>query len=127
MADKNNGGNNEDKHEKDKMQDIDPTDAQKISKEEEEAFKQLQEEIDKLATKDIVIQMMMSISSIAYKKMGLPIGTNDKHKDKAQAKLAVDCFDALLKVVSDEVSANELENLKSSLSNLQMNFVKIFA
>ncbi len=58
--------------------------------------------------------------------MGLPVGTNDKYKDKMQAKLAVDCFEALFKAVSDEVSAQEQDNLKSSLANLQLNFVKIF-
>jgi len=93
---------------------------------EEEIIKELQEEIDKLTTKDIISQMMMSLSSFAYKKMGLPVGVNDKYKDRQQAKLAVDGFDALLKVIIDEVSAEERENLKSSLSNLQINFVKIF-
>jgi hypothetical protein len=71
--------------------------------------------------------MMMSLSSFAYKKMGLPVGVNDKYKDRQQAKLAVDGFDALLKVILDEVSAEERENLKSSLSNLQINFVKAFS
>lgn len=93
---------------------------------EEEIIKELQEEIDKLTTKDIITRMMMSLSSFAYKKMGLPVGVNDKYKDRQQAKLAVDGFDALLKVILDEVSAEERENLKSSLSNLQINFVKIF-
>lgn len=99
---------------------------EKKRKEEEEMVKKLQEEIDRLTTKDIVVQMMMSLSSLAYKKMGIPVGVNDKYKDRQQAKLAVDCFDALLKIISDEVRAEEKENLKSSLSNLQMNFVKMF-
>ena len=94
---------------------------------EEEMMKKLQEEIDKLTTRDIITQMMMSLSSFAYKKMGLPVGVNDKYKDRQQAKLAVDGFDALLKVILDEVSAEEGENLKSSLSNLQINFVKAFS
>ncbi len=94
---------------------------------EEEMIKKLQEEIDKLTTRDIVTQMMMSLSSLAYKKMGIPIGVNDKYKDKQQAKLAIDAFDALLKVLMDEISAGEKENLKSSLSNLQINFVKAFS
>lgn len=93
---------------------------------EEEIIKELQEKIDKITTKDIITRMMMSLSSFAYKKMGLPVGVNDKYKDRQQAKLAVDGFDALLKVILDEVSAEERENLKSSLSNLQINFVKIF-
>ena len=93
-------------------------------KKEEELLKQLQDEIDKLSTKDIIIQFMMSLSSMAYKKMGLPLGTNDKYKSKEQAKLAVDSFDALLKVLSEEIPAKERENLMASLTNLQMNFVK---
>ncbi len=93
---------------------------------EEEMMKQLQDELDRLTTKDVVTQMMMSLSSLAYKKMGLPVGTNDKFKDKGQAKIAVDSFSALLQVITDEVSAEEKENLKASLANLQLNFVKIF-
>ncbi len=93
---------------------------------EEEIIKELREEIDKITTKDSITRMMMSLSSLAYMKMGLPVGVNDKYKDRQQAKLAVDGFDALLKVIIDEVSAEERENLKSSLSNLQINFVKIF-
>ncbi|MGM0368703.1 MAG: DUF1844 domain-containing protein, partial [Actinomycetota bacterium] len=93
---------------------------------QEEILRKLQEEVDKLSTKDIINQMMMSLSSLAYKKMGLPAGVNDKFKNETDAKLAVDAFDALLKVVMDEISAAERENLQSSLSNLQVNFVKIF-
>ena len=115
---KKKGGNGEDKETE--------VDEEARKKEQEEIINKLQEEIDKLTTKDIILQMMMSLSSLAYKKMGLPVGVNDKFKDKAQAKLAVDCFDALLKVISEEVSAKEREDLKSSLSNLQLNFVKIF-
>jgi len=95
-------------------------------KKEEELLKQLQDEIDKLSAKDIIIQFMMSLSSMAYKKMGLPLGTNDKYKSKEQAKLAVDSFDALLKVLNEEIPAKERENLMASLTNLQMNFVKAF-
>jgi len=118
---KKKGGNGEER-----MNNEVPMDEEARKKEEAELMNKLQEEIDKLTTKDIAMQMMMSLSSLAYKKMGIPAGTNDKYKDKAQAKLAVDCFDALYKVLSEEISAQEAENLKSSLSNLQLNFVKTF-
>jgi len=119
--DKKKGGNGEDRAARESS--VSP---ETDKKEEEELISKLQEEIDKLTTKDIIIQMMMSLSSLAYKKMGLPVGTNDRFKDKAQAKLAVDCFEALLKAVENEISAQEKENLSSSLSNLQINFVKNF-
>lgn len=124
---KNNKGDGEDKELKDKFAEESlGKKKEKTKKSEEEMIKELQEEINKLTTKDIITQMMMSLSSLAYKKMGLPIGINDKYKDRQQAKLAVDCFDALLKVIMDEVTAEERENLKASLSNLQINFVKVF-
>lgn len=124
---KGSKGDGEDKELKDKFMEESLGEKKEEAKEsEEEMIKKLQEEIDKLTTKDIITQMMMSLSSFAYKKMGLPVGVNDKYKDRQQAKLAVDGFDALLKVILDEVSAEERENLKSSLSNLQINFVKIF-
>jgi hypothetical protein len=40
--------------------------------------------------------------------------------------MAVDAYDALLKVLEGEINASEFESLKSSLSNLQLNFVKSF-
>ena len=125
---KGSRGNGEDKELKDEFVGESLGGKKEEAKEsEEEMIKKLQEEIDKLTTKDIITQMMMSLSSFAYKKMGLPVGVNDKYKDRQQAKLAVDGFDALLKVIMDEVSAEETENLKSSLSNLQINFVKAFS
>ncbi len=121
-------GDGEDKELKDKFVKESLGGKEEETKEsEEEMIKKLQEEIDKLTTRDIITQMMMSLSSLAYKKMGLPVGVNDKYKDKQQAKLAIDGFDALLKVLMDEISAGERENLKSSLSNLQINFVKAFS
>ena len=125
---KGSRGDGEDKELKDEFMEESLGGKKEEAKEsEEEMMKKLQEEIDKLTTKDIITQMMMSLSSFAYKKMGLPVGVNDKYKDRQQAKLAVDGFDALLKVILDEVSAEERENLKSSLSNLQINFVKAFS
>ncbi|MGM0365983.1 MAG: DUF1844 domain-containing protein [Actinomycetota bacterium] len=116
-------GDGEDKEAKQKQ---DAYSQEGKEEDQEEVLRQLQEEIDKLGTKDILTQMMMSLSSLAYKKMGLPVGTNDRFKNETDAKLAVDAFDCLLKVVNDELTAEERENLQSSLSNLQVNFVKIF-
>jgi len=132
MAEKKNKkskGNGEDKELKEKMAKDEVKEEagdEEAGKKEEEMLKQLQEEIDRLTTKDIISQMMMSLSSLAYKKMGIPAGVNDKYKDKQQARMAVDAFDGLLKVIREELSAQELENFQSSLSNLQLNFVKVF-
>ncbi|MCJ7666567.1 MAG: hypothetical protein MUO59_07525, partial [Actinobacteria bacterium] len=102
---KKSKGNGEDRELKDKMaQDSikektgngkveDNSAGEDVQKKEEEMLRQLQEEIDRLTTGDIITQMMMSLSSLAYKKMGIPVGVNDKYKDRGQAKMAVDGFD----------------------------------
>jgi len=122
-------GNGEDKELKDKInkEDVDERKEEEEKIKEDRLIKELQEEIDKLTTRDILTQMMMSLSSLAYKKMGIPAGVNDKYKDRQQAKMAIDGFDSLFKVITDEISESERENLQSSLSNLQMNFVKVFS
>ena len=115
---KKSKGNGEDKELKEKMakesaekgaekQEKEPVSDEEAKKKEEEMIRQLQEEIDKLTTKDIISQMMMSLSSLAYKKMGIPAGVNDKYKDRQQAKMAVDGFDALLKVISEDLDETE--------------------
>ncbi|MBE3094761.1 MAG: hypothetical protein IMZ52_06985, partial [Actinobacteria bacterium] len=82
---KTKGGNGEDKELKDRLGEMEgsssdtekassPQDEEVKRREEEEMIKKLQEEIDKLTTKDIIVQMMMSLSSLAYKKMGIPVG-----------------------------------------------------
>ena len=38
----------------------------------------------------------------------------------------IDGFESLLKVIDEELSAQERENLQASLRNLQLNFVKVF-
>jgi len=75
-------GNGEDKELKEKIIEGDTKEKkeEETKENQEELIKELQEEINKLATKDIIIQMMMSLSSLAYKKMGLPVEVNDKYK-----------------------------------------------
>ena len=75
---KKSKGNGEDKELKGKMPGEEVVNEEEAKKKEEEMLKQLQEEIDRLGTKDIISQMMMSLSSLAYKKMGIPVGVNDK-------------------------------------------------
>ena len=103
---KKSKGNGEDKELKDKMaggktgdevNKDEPISDEEAKKKEEEMLKELQEEIDKLTTKDIISQMMMSLSSLAYKKMGIPAGVNDKYKDKVTEEMYIDMLSKIPK------------------------------
>lgn len=91
---------------------------EKIS--EEEALKRLQEAIDQLTVKDIVIQMMVNLSALGYKKLGLPEETNKKYRHLEQAKQAIDCLAALVKTLEPTFTEDEATTFKGVLANLQM-------
>ena len=91
---------------------------------EEELRKRIEEVMEKVTTADIVLDMMISLSSLAYQRMGIPHEVNEKFKDMEQARLAIDCLDALCGVLDGRVDAEMLEPLKSTCANLKLNFAK---
>lgn len=91
---------------------------------EEEARKRLQDMIDRMTVKDIVADMMISLSSLAYKKLGLPEDSNAKFKDLDQAKQAIDCLAGLLEGIKPVFSEDELKTFETTIANLKMAFVQ---
>ncbi len=91
---------------------------------EEEIRKQIEEMMEKITVADIALDMMISLSSLAYKRIGLPHEVNEKFKDMDQARLAIDCLDALVKTLEGRVPEKNLNPLKDTLSNLKLNFAK---
>ena len=91
---------------------------------EEEYRRLVEEALDKISVAELVLDFMVSMASIAYKKMGIPHEVNEKSKDLEQAHLAIDCLDALLQSLSGHVPEEVLQPLVSTLDNLKINFVK---
>lgn len=90
---------------------------------EQETLKKLQEAIDKLTVKDIVTQMIVDLSALAYKKLGLPEETNKKYRDLNQAKQAIDCLSSLVNTLEPDFTPDELRTYKGVVANLQMAYV----
>jgi hypothetical protein len=91
---------------------------------EEELRKRIEEVMEKVTVADIVLDMMISLSSLAYQRMGIPHEVNEKFKDMEQARLAIDSLDALEKVLEGRVPEEHIAPLKSTISNLKLNFAK---
>jgi hypothetical protein len=90
---------------------------------EQETLKKLQEAIDKLTVKDIVTQMIVDLSALAYKKLGLPEETNKKYRDLNQAKQAIDCLSSLVNTLEPDFTQDELRTYKGVVANLKMAYV----
>ncbi len=91
---------------------------------EEELRKRAEEILKKLTVSDIVIEMVINLSSLAYQKMGIPKHVNAEYKDMEQARLAIDCIDAILKILSDRLPAEKVQPLIGTLDNLKLNYAK---
>ncbi len=92
-------------------------------KKEEEFLKKLKEQMEKITVKDVVMQMMASLSSLGYQKLGLPEKQNKKYFDLKQAKLAIDALAALVSACEKNLSHEEYIAYKNTLSNLQITYV----
>ena len=91
---------------------------------EEELRKRIEEVMEKITVADVILDMMISLSSLAYQRMGIPQEVNEKYKDMDQARLAIDCLDALVKCLEGRVDADQVEPLKGTVANLKLNFAK---
>ena len=92
---------------------------------EDEAMQALQNAIDQMPVRDMLVNMMISLASTAYKKMGLPEETNSKFKDPDQAKQAIDALDSLVQCVSPSLEPKDAESFRQTVANLKMAFVQI--
>ena len=91
---------------------------------DEELRKRIEEAMEKITVSDVVLDMIVSLSSLAYQRMGIPKEINEKYRDMEQAQLAIDSIDALLEVLGRSLPEDSLKPLSGTLDNLKMNFAR---
>jgi len=91
---------------------------------DEELRRRIEEAMEKITVTDVVVDMMVSLSSLAYQRMGIPHEVNEKYRDMDQARLAIDCLEALFKALEGRVPEDLLTPLTGTLDNLKLNFAK---
>lgn len=91
---------------------------------QEELRKRVEEALKRLTVADIVIEMVINLSSLAYQKMGIPKDVNAEYKDMEQARLAIDCIDAIVRILSERLPAERVQPLTGTLDNLKLNYAK---
>ncbi len=94
---------------------------------EEELRRIIEEQLERVTVGQMVQQMMVTLASIGYQKMGLPEEVNLKYRDLDQARLAVDSLEGLLRASGGKMPDDQLEPFRGTLSNLKLNYVSISA
>jgi hypothetical protein len=93
---------------------------------EEELARELAEELRRLKIEDVLIQTLITISSIGYRRLGLTEETKDD-RDLQQAKLAIDTMTALTPVLENVVPQELLQDFNQSVASLQLAYAKAAA
>jgi hypothetical protein len=90
---------------------------------EEQLAQQLAEELRRLRVEDVVIQSLITISSIGYRRLGLTDETKDD-RDLQQAKLAIDTMAALTPVLESVVPEELVRDFNQSVASLQLAYAQ---
>jgi hypothetical protein len=90
---------------------------------EEELARQLAEELRKLRVEDVLVQSLITISSIGYRRLGLTEETRED-RDLEQARLVIETMKALVPVLEQVVPEQLVRDFNSSVANLQLAFAK---
>jgi amino acid transporter len=90
-----------------------------VSESEEQVARELAEELRKLKVEDVLISVLIQISAIGYRRLGLTEETKDD-RDLPQAKLAIDTMKALMSVLGEVVPADLIRDFEQSVANLQL-------
>ena len=96
----------------------------KPEKTEAEIMAEIQEAMAKTPVKDLILQFMMTLSNIAYQRLGVYQELDKTKIDLSEAKVAIDSYEALIKIVETQTKPEEIKTLKGILSSLKMVYVE---
>ena len=94
-----------------------------MSEREEEAARRLAEELRNLKVEDVLLNVLVQISSIGYRRLGLTEETKED-RDLGQTKLAIDTMKALTPVLAEVLPSELALEFERSVAELQLAYVK---
>jgi hypothetical protein len=94
-----------------------------VSESEEQLARELAEELRNLKVEDVLVSVLVQISSIGYRRLGLTEETKDD-RDLGQAKLAIDTMKAITPVLGQVVPPELIRDFESAVANLQLAYAK---
>jgi hypothetical protein len=90
---------------------------------EEEVARELAEELRKLRVEEVLIQTLVTISSIGYRRLGLTEETKGD-RDLEQSRLAIEILRAATPVLAQVVPPDLIRDLEQSVANLQLAYAR---
>jgi hypothetical protein len=93
---------------------------------DEELARELAEELRRLRVEDVLIQALVTISSIGYRRLGLTEDTRED-RDLEQARLAIETLRAVTPVLEQVVPPELVQQFAEQVASLQLAYAKAAA
>jgi hypothetical protein len=90
---------------------------------QEELARQLEEQLRKLKIEDVLINALMTVSSIGYRRLGATLDTRED-RDLEQSRLAIETMRALTPVLEKVAPAELIRDFNQSIANLQLAYAQ---
>jgi hypothetical protein len=90
---------------------------------QERLAEELAEELRKLRVEDVLVNTLIQVSSIGYRRLGL---TEDTREDREleQARLAIETMGALMPVLEGFLAKELVAGFRDQIANLQLAYAK---
>ena len=97
-----------------------------MSEEERELAERLAEELRRLKVEDVLVNTLMTVSSIGYRRLGLTEDTKED-RDLDQVRVAIETMQALTPVLEQVLPAELVRDFGQSIANLQLAYAQAAA
>ena len=91
--------------------------------EQEAVARELAEELRKLRVEDVLVNALVHVSSIGYRRLGLTEDSADE-RDLPQTALAIETMQALVPVLEDFLPRDLVASFEEQVANLQLAYAK---
>ena len=90
---------------------------------QEELARELAEELRRLRVEDVLVNTLVHVSSIGYRRLGLAEESQEE-RDLAQSALAIETMTALVPVVEGFLPEELVDGFEEQIANLQLAYAK---
>ena len=96
------------------------------AEDQERVARELAEELRRLRIEDVLIQTLITVSSLGYRRLGLTEETKDE-RDLQHAKLAIETMRALTPVLEATIPADLVRDFNQSVASMQLAYAEAAA
>jgi hypothetical protein len=90
---------------------------------QEAVARELADELRKLRVEDVLVNTLVHVSSIGYRRLGLTEDSRDE-RDLAQTALAIETMQALVPVLADFLPSELVSGFEEQIATLQLAYAK---